>query len=317
MSMPNVRFVIAALILAAACGCRGDRGVVGGAGGSAESPSEKHVRGGRSNEVLFELAAVQDGGPGAPLARLFQIAGPDGSAASGGEPAKDQKLILTASYRVEVEAADSSVARIKRAVIASGGYIAREEWRIGERDVPAATVVCRVPGQSSRAFLDNVARLGKVEFQEEHAEDITESYVDLEARLANQKKLEESLQSLMTRKAELSDLISLERELARVRGEIESLEGRKRLWDRLVAYATVTIEMHERYPVIAAASGGVGSRLSGSFKDAGENFVGMVGAVIAGAGALIPLAIVFGGAALIFRAALRRARRGRPAGRIA
>ena len=87
----------------------------------------------------------------------------------------------------------------------------------------------------------------------------------------------------------LADLLEAERELARVRTDIDAMEGRKRLWDNQIAYSTVTINVHEPGPVVQG--GGVFRTLWRSFGQSGENFVLTVAKLIALAGTLVPLAV--------------------------
>jgi hypothetical protein len=76
--------------------------------------------------------------------------------------------------------------------------------------------------------------------------------------------------------------------MARVRGEIDELEGRKRFWDSQVSLSTLTVNLHEPRPVVAGEGGGVLSTLAAAFLDLGENLVGTVAWLIAAIGVVIP-----------------------------
>jgi uncharacterized coiled-coil protein SlyX len=106
--------------------------------------------------------------------------------------------------------------------------------------------VARVPVEEFDALMNEAAELGVPESRRQNAEDVTEQYVDLEARIANSKGLEARIVKLLeVRAGELKDVIEVERELARVRGDIEQMEGRLRYLANRAAMATVTILVRE------------------------------------------------------------------------
>ena len=86
----------------------------------------------------------------------------------------------------------------------------------------------------------------------------------------------------------VSDLLEVEREVARVRGEIDELEGRRRFWDSQVAFSTLTIQLSEPRPAIAGERGGIRDTLKAAFRQAGENLVATIAFCIAALGVAIP-----------------------------
>jgi hypothetical protein len=104
----------------------------------------------------------------------------------------------------------------------------------------------RIPVEHFDAFLDSVAKLGVAENRHQTAQDVTEEFVDLEAQISNKKKLEERIVKLVEdTTGEIKDVIEVERELARVRGEIEQMEGRLRFLTNRTELTTVTIVARE------------------------------------------------------------------------
>ena len=97
-------------------------------------------------------------------------------------------------------------------------------------------------------FLADLRKLGHVEEESRGNEEVSAQYVDLEARLKAARATEERLiQLLGTRTGKLSDVLEAERELARVRGEIESMQGENAVLVHRVSYATVQVELSEVY----------------------------------------------------------------------
>jgi hypothetical protein len=123
----------------------------------------------------------------------------------------------------------------------------------------------------------------------------------------NGRKLEQRLIDILgTRTGKLSDVLAVERELARVREDIERQEGRMRYLRTRAAMSTLSVTVHEKAPVVAGTgSGGV---LAEAFRQAWRNFIGFTASTIAAMGTLLPLgAIVAAIAWLVWRA--RRAHR--------
>jgi hypothetical protein len=108
----------------------------------------------------------------------------------------------------------------------------------------------------------------------------------------------------------VADLVEVEREVSRVRSEIDELEGRKRFWDSQVSLSTLTVQLHEPNPAIGSARGGILSTLKNAVRELGENFVETVAWLISALGVVIPAGLALWIASLALRAFRRR--RGRP-----
>jgi hypothetical protein len=86
--------------------------------------------------------------------------------------------------------------------------------------------------------------LGKVESETSSSQDVTEEYVDLDANLRNLQASESAILRLMDRAQRIEDVISLQRELTNVRGQIERIQGRKTYLERRTDMATVSLSLH-------------------------------------------------------------------------
>ena len=104
----------------------------------------------------------------------------------------------------------------------------------------------RVPVAHFEAFASAVARLGEVRRNHVGSQDVTEEYVDLEARIRNKREEEKRLlKHLADSTGKLEDILAVEKELSRVRGEAEQMEGRLRFLADRADLSTVTIEASE------------------------------------------------------------------------
>ncbi len=206
---------------------------------------------------------------------------------------QDRKLIRNANASLEVKSVDEAIAKIRALAQGAGGYVTNEGRSRDEHGVGRATVVARVPAAKLDSVTGGLRSLGTIERFWVSATDITEEYFNLQLRLRNQRMLEARLLELLNRPGnKLSDLLETERELARVRSEIDQLEGRQRFWDNRVSLSTVTVDMHEPQPAVAGAEGGAWAALKRSFSQAADNFVFAVAGIIAVSGGLIPVVVV-------------------------
>ena len=131
----------------------------------------------------------------------------------------------------------------------------------------------------------------KLESVNVSVQDVGEEYVDIEARMANARRLEQRLVELLaTRTGKLADVLSVEHELARVRGEIERYEGRLRYLRSRVSVSTLTLSVHEPFPIVAERPGTHPMR--DAFVQAWRNLVGVTAAIIASLGVVLPLGLL-------------------------
>ena len=223
------------------------------------------------------------------------------------DSAAPRMLIRTGDASVEVDSLESAVERLRALTERLGGFVANTSYQGGRDRVREASLELRIPADRFEAMQTVLDSVGDVEWLNVAVQDVGEEYVDLSARTANAKRLETRLVELLaTRTGKLEDVLAVERELARVREEIERYEGRLRFLRTRVATSTLTVRLHEPAPVI----GGRGETgvIGDAFRQAWRNFISAVAAVIAWSGALIPLLAVAVAAWLV----IRRFRRPRP-----
>jgi hypothetical protein len=103
-----------------------------------------------------------------------------------------------------------------------------------------------------------IAGLGRLVSQSANESDVTQQHIDMVARLANLRAEETRLRALMNRAGTVSDLLSVERELSRVRGDIESMQAQLSYLEGQAALATLTISLDQPGPVVRPSAGGWG-----------------------------------------------------------
>jgi hypothetical protein len=282
------------LVIAAACKAESARNdetaVVADAPISAPAPSSDANTGLRREEAPPEIAqgvAQQSAPAGQAPAPGTQ---PPASAAATDSSAS-RMIIRTGTATLQVDKIDPAIARVQQLAQQMGGYVANTSVQGGSQNAREATLELKLPAQRWDQALAGLRPLGKLESLTTSTEDVGEEYVDVTARMNNARRLEQRLVELLaTRTGKLEDVLAVERELARVREEIERFEGRLRFLRSRVSLSTLTVRLHEPVPVLGGRPGS--NPIVDAFRDAWDNFVGFLAGLIASLGWLIPLAAI-------------------------
>jgi hypothetical protein len=200
-------------------------------------------------------------------------------------------IIRNGYVNVQVDSIEIAIDRLRALTASLGGYVGNVSMQTGEHQVRSATLEMKVPAARFDSAMTGMPALGKVEHSSATAEDVGEEFVDITARVANAKRLESRLVSLLaTRTARLQDVLAVERELARVREEIERHEGRIRFLSTRVATSTIVATVHEKLPVIAGQPGT--NVFAAALLNAWRNFVSFLATGIELLGVVIPVALI-------------------------
>ena len=172
-----------------------------------------------------------------------------------GAPVDNRKIVRTGHIDLIVKTYDDTRDKIDEIVKAAGGFVDSTRVSRSEGQVSSAVIVVRVPATGFGDLLPKLRALGDIQQESTDAADITAEYVDTSARLASGRALEKRLIELAgTRTGTVAEVLEVERELARVRGEIEQLEGQMRVWNDQVSLSTLTISLATQRPEIAATA---------------------------------------------------------------
>ena len=195
----------------------------------ATLPVEKKTRGeGRQFDKLEQFAELQGPPPVEFIIRPMII--------------HTASLTLTAT---EFDKARTSLDAILRQ---HHGYLGELNLSTPVGAASTLTATLRVPADQLEAALADLKGLGRVESESQSGQEITAQYVDLEARLSNARNAEERLTDVLRqRTGKLSDVLAVETEIARVRGEIEQMEAEKKNLADQVTFATITATVKEDY----------------------------------------------------------------------
>jgi hypothetical protein len=213
----------------------------------------------------------------------------------------EQKLIKRGYLAFEVEDLAQTHQKIIGEAKKLGGYIASDS-EFKEYDRVAHSMSIRVPAAQFDAFVTTLAA-GVAHFDEKQitVDDVTEQFVDLQARLKTKKELEARYLELLRQAKNVKDMLEIERELGTLRADIESMEGVFRVLKNQVAYATIDV----RYYILQVESErGFGHKFSQAFRGGWENFIGF----FVGLAYIWPFVIVIGVAVYYFIRRIKRKR---------
>lgn len=220
-------------------------------------------------------------------------------------PGSSTLLIRNGDVSIQVDSVQRSIDAVRALAASLGGYVGNVSMMTGEHQVHSATLEMKVPAARFDDAMAGVKPLGEVERSNASAEDVGEEFVDVSARVANGKRLEQRLVTLLeTRTGKLVDVLAIERELARVREEIERQEGRIRYLSARIAMSTIMVTVHEKAPLVATTPGtnAIRTAVIGMWR----NMVHVVAFGIEFLGVLIPPAILAGLLWIFWRRSRRR-----------
>jgi hypothetical protein len=227
----------------------------------------------------------------------FRVPGTPGAPPGG----FSRSVIRTARLAVEVDRYDAGVRRLLDIAEGAGGFIADSSY--GEADGrPQGEFTLRVPAARFGAAVKDVEAIGIVRQRQISAQDVTEEFVDLEARQRNLERHEHQLLSFMDRAAKVADLLAIEQELSRVRGQIEQIAGRLRYLSHNVEMASITVALSERARTQGFWDiGGTLGKMQRAFIAAVQHMLTVAERVLVLGATLLPLAALAAVAWVVFR----------------
>ncbi|MBS4007091.1 MAG: DUF4349 domain-containing protein [Clostridium sp.] len=192
----------------------------------------------------------------------------------------EQKLIRTAEIALDVENIDDALAKIRLAATMADGYAA--ELSISGADGERfAWLTLRVPVAKLDRVLTEIELVGKRTNLRMGDQDVTLQYVDLEARIRNAERQEGRLLEILARAETVEDILRVEQELARVRGQLETMTAEFRYLSDQVDFSTISVSLKE---TPTASPTITGSGLRGVWQRGLAGLIDSVNAMLVGLG---------------------------------
>ena len=235
-------------------------------------------------------------------------------------PPRGPSVVRTTTLRIVAKDFNAVRPAVESVVNAAGGFLDRLTATGGPGSVRALRGTLRIPSDRLGEVTGRLRQLGQVVEDTQQSEDVSDQLVDLEARLASARTAERRLMELLrVRTGTLSDVLDVERELARVRIDVERLDAEATNIGRRVSYATVIIDItEERRAGLTPGPLSFASRVRTAAADGIEWALGSAAWAVLSllrVGPMLALwALVLGPAWLMVRNARARRMRGSPQG---
>jgi len=222
------------------------------------------------------------------------------SAVQASTQANDRKIIRDANLTIETDSPTEGLRQITAIAENNGGFIVTSDLKQNDggvqgRATQTVTVIARIPASRFETALTQIHSFGgRVINEKVSGQDVSEEYLDLEARLRTKKALEAQFLEIMKQARKVTDALEVQSQLGEVRTEIERLEGRRRFLENQAALSTITVTLQMPQPIIAASTTGIGTTIKRAFGDAVDTAASIVLFVIQAIIVLVPIAIFFG-----------------------
>jgi len=209
----------------------------------------------------------------------------------------DTKIIKTAYLSLEVKDIPGTIEQLKSLAAQSGGYLSSTNMQQAYNNRLSGTVIIRVPSSAFESTLSGAKALGTVKSVSTQGEDVTEEYVDLEARKTSYNNQLAQYNEIMKKAVKVEDVIAVQEQIDRVQTELNRIEGRLKYLNNRIDLSTITVNLEEPQPV----GGDSGHSFVTTINEGIAGFVGMIDAIIIILFTLLPLIIIGGAAYGVYR----------------
>ena len=187
-----------------------------------------------------------------------------------------RRIVRTGEMELYVEQFSQVPAKIGELVDQYAGYIASSDVTGSTGDARTGRWTLRVPSDRFEEFLDEVEHLGELQSRHTNSREVTTEYYDVSSRISNQQAEEARLlKHLDENTGGLNDILMIERELTRVRGQLELLQGRLRMLEDVTSLSTMTLTVNEILAFTPAEAPGFGTRVSRTFETTKGNLISL------------------------------------------
>ncbi len=327
MKKRSLAFIMALLVVLAIAGCAG-----AGSAPRDSAPTSGTSAGGATASSPASYAPESPSADYAEEAGMGDSKGYSYSGNSGGVATENQqayslpeyqgsdKIIYSASAQIETQEFDQTLQGVYGMIERFGGFVESSSVTgndyyttyYGGKSTRRADFVIRIPREHFSEMTGSLGELGNVPYSSVHAENVTTQYVDTASRLESYRIQEERLLAMLAKAETVEDMLSIEKNLAEVRYNIESLTTTINSWDSLISYSRVSLSVvevekyTEENPVQQDYWEELSTALRRSLAGIGEFFKDLFKFVVAALPVLAILAVCTLISLLIIRGTVRR-----------
>jgi hypothetical protein len=208
-------------------------------------------------------------------------------------PSLGPRIVKTASLTVSVprNRFEETIQDARSLAEGLGGFVVSSSAAQGaERRLVSGTLVLRIPERSYGQAMKALAGLGRVEHSEEAGQDVSQEFVDLEARSRHLEAVERQLLQLLNQADTVTAALAVQSRLDDVQLELEQARGRLRYLDDQVSYSTISLQVHERQ--VAVKPGDDNRGIVDAWRSAAHGFVTVVGWIFVAAATAAPIVLL-------------------------
>lgn len=216
---------------------------------SARDASTTHTPAAKAVSQPAGDVAEQRGSVVGQHAEFQQVSLTEADTAASAAEAADRKIIRNANLTIEVRSTSDMQHKVTSIAESHGGFVVTSEAKQREDANPEKRtldlkLVVRVPSERFGSALDQIRSLANT-LREENVtgQDVTEEFIDLEARIRTQRALELQFLEIMKQARKVEDALEVQRQIADVRTAIEKLEGRKRFLENRASLSTIAVTL--------------------------------------------------------------------------
>ena len=266
--------LVLALTLAA-CNAGGGESTAGGTGGGGD----------------FVQGSAEPSGGGGSKANDRRLVS---SGHQSAVPQVGPQIIQTAHLRLSIAhgSFDDKVDDVHAIVDSYSGFVVSSTASQGsDKRLVQGSLDLRIPAESYDDALARLRQLGKVEALEESGQDVSQEFVDLNARIRQLRAVEAQLLELLQQADDVPAALAVQNQLSQVQLDLEQARGRLQYLDNRVSYATISLAMHE---AAAVAPKGGGFSIVDAWATAGSAFLTVIGWIFIGIAVAAPVVVLLG-----------------------
>jgi len=182
----------------------------------------------------------------------------------------DKRIQRNANLNIEVKSINESIDKLNNIISSFGGEIISSNKGGFDYGQPYANIRLRVLSENLDSILIEFKKLSsKVISENIYTNDVSEEFIDIEARLKIMKSTENRFNDLLSKSEKIEEIIQVEKELMRIRGDIESLEGRLNYLTKTTDTSEINLNLNEQIPIT-----GESWKINEEFKEAFKNLLG-------------------------------------------
>ena len=230
----------------------------------------------------------------------------DGSAEVSAVPQVGPQIVKTASLGLGIAhgSFDDKVGQAHAVADSFGGFVVQSFASQGSGNrIAEGSLVLRIPAESYDPALSRLRGLGKVESLEESGQDVSKEFVDLNARIRQLRAVEAQLLQLLQQANDVPAALAVQSQLSQVQLDLEQARGRLQYLDNRVAFATISMSMHE---LVVVPPKGDGFSIVDAWATAGAAFLTVVGWIFIGIAVVAPVLVLLGLGFLVGRELRKR-----------